>query len=45
MAAEVPAKIMGINKGKLEAGCDADVIVFDEGINVKAAFVGGNQVV
>lgn len=45
MASEVPAKIMGINKGRLEAGCDADVIVFDEGIHVKAAFVGGNQVV
>ncbi|MBQ2707597.1 MAG: amidohydrolase family protein, partial [Clostridia bacterium] len=45
MAAEVPAKIMGINKGKLEAGCDADVIVFDESIHVKAAFVGGNQAV
>ena len=45
MAAEVPAKIMGINKGRLEAGCDADVIVFDEGIHVKAAFVGGNQAV
>ena len=45
MAAEVPAKIMGINKGKLEAGYDADVIVFDEGINVETAFVGGNQVV
>ena len=45
MASEVPAKIMGIHKGRLEAGCDADVIVFDEGIHVKAAFVGGNQVV
>jgi N-acetylglucosamine-6-phosphate deacetylase len=45
MAAEVPAKIMGIHKGRLEVGYDADVIVFDEGIHVKAAFVGGNQAV
>ncbi|MBE6613111.1 MAG: N-acetylglucosamine-6-phosphate deacetylase, partial [Ruminococcaceae bacterium] len=45
MAAEVPAKIMGINKGRLEAGYDADVIVFDEGIHVNAAFVSGNQAV
>ena len=41
MLAEVPARIMKLNKGKLEAGTDADIIVFDEEINIKQAFVMG----
>ncbi|MBE6611366.1 MAG: N-acetylglucosamine-6-phosphate deacetylase [Ruminococcaceae bacterium] len=45
MITAVPARIMGVNKGNLAAGYDADVIVFDEGINVKHAYVGGKKVV
>ena len=44
MLTEIPARIMGLNKGKLAVGYDADIIVFDEGINIGAAFVGGKKV-
>ena len=40
MLTEVPA-----NKGKLEKGYDADVIVFDEDINVSNVFVMGKKVI
>ena len=40
MMTEVPAKILGVNKGVLEAGKDADIIVFDEKIRVTDVFVG-----
>ena len=43
MLTEVPAKILGVNKGVLEAGKDADIIVFDEKINVTDVFVGGTK--
>lgn len=46
MASETPARIMGISdrKGTLEAGKDADVILFDDDITVRAVFVGGRRV-
>lgn len=42
-----PAKIMGIEnkKGSLVVGKDADVIVFDENINVKQVIIAGKMVV
>ena len=41
---ENPAKMMGLSdKGTLSDGKDADIVVFDAGINVKAAFVGGEK--
>ena len=45
MMSAVPAKIMGLNKGVLAAGKDADIIAFDDNINVTAAFVMGKQVI
>ena len=45
MLTEVPSKIMGYNKGKLESGYDADVIVFDNDINVSNVFVLGKKVI
>jgi N-acetylglucosamine-6-phosphate deacetylase len=41
-----PAKIMGLDgkKGSLEAGKDADLVLFDDGIDVKTVFVGGKIV-
>lgn len=38
-----PLRMMnvGANKGELKIGYDADICIFDEGINVKQVFVGG----
>ncbi len=46
MTSETPAKIMGIEdkKGTLEKGKDADIILFDKDINMKATFVEGKCV-
>lgn len=41
MASEVPAKIMGLNKGTLEVGKDADIVVFDDDIRISEVWVGG----
>ena len=45
MLTKVPAEIMGLNKGVLAEGRDADIIVFDDGVNVKDIFVGGKKIV
>ncbi len=45
MLTEVPAKIMSLsNKGALLSGYDADVVIFDEDINVSHVIVGGKVV-
>ena len=44
MITETPAKIAKINAGKLEKGCSADIVVFDEDINIKSVFVNGLNV-
>lgn len=44
MLTEVPAKILGVNKGEMATGKDADIIVFDEGIAIEAVFVDGEKV-
>jgi N-acetylglucosamine-6-phosphate deacetylase len=43
MMTATPARIMGLQgeKGSLKPGMDADIVVFDEEINVKMTFVGG----
>lgn len=43
MMTEVPAKILGINKGNIKSGFDADIVVFDENIAVSDIFVGGRK--
>lgn len=43
MMSTVPAKIMELNKGVLAPGKDADIIAFDDDINITAAFVMGKQ--
>lgn len=38
-----PAKVMGLqNKGRLEHGYDADIVIFDKNINIKNVIVKGN---
>ena len=44
MLTEIPAKILGINKGRLQTGFDADVVVLDDGLCVESVFVAGKQV-
>lgn len=44
MITEVPAKILGINKGALSAGKDGDIIVFDDEISASDVFVGGVKI-
>ena len=44
MLTAVPAKILGLNKGVLAEGYDADVIAFDDRICVQNAFVFGAEV-
>ena len=45
MMTSVPAALMGLNKGSITAGADADLIVFDEQIQVSDVFVGGQKVI
>lgn len=46
MASLTPATILGIadRKGRLEAGCDADIVVLDKTFEVKSTFVAGKEV-
>ncbi len=41
MATVNPARMIGANKGQIAPGFDADVLLFDEDINVKTVIVGG----
>lgn len=43
MLTEIPAKFMRLNKGTLEAGKDADIIVFDDDIQIRGLFVMGKH--
>ena len=44
MMTGVPAGILKLEKkGRLEEGCDADIVVFDEGIEVSKVIVGGSE--
>lgn len=43
MITKVPAEIMKLNKGSLMAGKDADIIVFDDDVNVSNVFVMGEE--
>ena len=46
MASETPAKIMGVydRKGSLEKGKDADIVVLDDNLNVRAVWAMGKIV-
>ncbi|MDR0495739.1 MAG: N-acetylglucosamine-6-phosphate deacetylase [Treponema sp.] len=46
MISRNPARVMGFaDKGALESGKDADLVLFDEGINVRRVFVNGVEAV
>ena len=40
----VPAELLGVNKGKIAPGYDADLVVFDKDVNVEAIFVNGKMI-
>jgi len=46
MASTTPARIMGVDayKGSLAKGKDADIVIFDEDVNVFATMIGGKTV-
>lgn len=45
MASETPAKIMRLkNKGKIKPNYDADIVIFDDNIDIKKTIVGGKVV-
>ena len=46
MITENPARVMGISdrKGALKAGMDADVVIFDENVNIKNTIINGKIV-
>jgi len=46
-ATETPARIMGIagSKGSLREGFDADIVIFDNDVNVSEVIVGGKLIV
>ena len=45
MASLTPAKILNIkNKGSLEAGFDADIVIFDENVNVINTIINGREI-
>ncbi len=44
MMCENPAKLLGLNKGKLDTGYDLDLVVIDNELNVSDIFVGGARV-
>ena len=43
MLTAAPARILGLPKGRLEAGLDADIVVFNDSITIKALFSRGIQ--
>ncbi len=47
MASAIPARIMKINdkKGSLEPGKDADILIFDENININTTIINGKIVI
>jgi N-acetylglucosamine-6-phosphate deacetylase len=46
MMTESPARVLGIDKhkGSLQPGKDADIIIFDENINIKHTIISGNVI-
>lgn len=45
MITETPAAIMGLSgKGRLEVGYDADVVIFDENVQIRHVLLGGEEI-
>ena len=44
MASQVPADMLGVRKGRLQAGCDADLVVLDEEYRATLTIIAGSIV-
>lgn len=44
MGSANPARLFGLNKGRIDIGCDADIIITDRKFNVQEVFVRGKKV-
>lgn len=44
MATETPAESLGLNKGKLEIGFDADMVILNDDLSVYKTVVGGKEI-
>ncbi len=44
MASETPAAYLGLNKGRIALGYDADILILNEDMSVYASIVGGKRV-
>ena len=44
MASETPAKLMKLNKGRIAAGFDADIITVSKNLDLTRVFINGNPV-
>jgi N-acetylglucosamine-6-phosphate deacetylase len=44
MASLYPAQLAGVNKGKVEVGYDADLVIFNAAFEVKGTYMAGKQV-
>ncbi len=44
MLTKVPAEILGIDKGQLKEGLDADIVVFNDDITIEHIFIAGKKV-
>lgn len=47
MASLTPAEVLGYSgtKGKIEKGYDADILLFDDDINIKSVITNGNKII
>ena len=44
MMSATPARILGLaTKGRLAPGCDADILLFDDQVNISRVFIGGKE--
>ena len=41
MATRTPAELMGVKKGKLEPGWDADLLIIDEDMEINTVIING----
>ncbi len=45
MASETPADLLGIKKGRIEVGYDADLLIVDDGLNIAESVIAGKKFV